>query len=457
MPGRIQSSFRDPSGQVFDREGVICRTINASYQEHWEHLQSSGLLPALVQKEMVVPFRETAPLPGSWKSVNVERIPAISYPYEWSFPQLRDAALLTLAIQREALQAGMTLKDSSAYNVQFLGSKPVFIDPLSFEKRPPDAPWQAYRQFCMHFLAPLALFSGDPRLGRLSRLWIDGVPLDLAWSMLSWKSAFSPGLQMHLHLHAKAEQKYNDARKAAGKVGKARISTRALLDLTDSLIRTVRGLKNPAAPGEWTEYYTDTNYSTAAEDEKKRLVREAVRNRAGKLALDLGANTGKYSELLAPFFEQVVAADIDPQAVGRLYEAQSKTAGSRILPLVQDLGNPSPAIGWACIERDSWMQRWQADCVCALALTHHIFFSNGIPWPEQAVFFARQLKAGGLLVMEFVPREDSQVQRLLAARDDVFPDYTLEGCCLAFAELFQIQQTLPIADSPRRLLLLEKR
>ena len=454
----VTGSFRDPCGRVFDSEGGILRSVNACYRHHWEKAVACGLLPDLAAKGQALAFHEAAPLPGAWKTLAVERIPWVSYPYEWSFPQLRDAAVLTLEIQKEALARGMTLKDASAYNIQFRGAAPVFIDLLSFEEREADAPWQAYRQFCMHFLAPLALYAADTRLSRLSALWIDGIPLDLAWSLLPGSSAFSLGLQMHLHLHAKAENKYRDGRLAARDIRRAKVSAQGLFDIADSLLRLVKGMPGPKQAGEWEDYYTDTNYSPAARQAKETLTeRAAAQARNRHMALDLGANTGHYSALLARHFSQVIAADIDARAVGRHYLSLRARGEKRVLPLVLDLANPSPGIGWGCAERASWLQRGKTDFVSALALTHHLYFSNGIPWPEQAAFFAALLAPGGTLLLEFVPREDSQVERLLAARDDIFPDYTLQGFRAAFSPLFEEQEAHSLPETKRTLLLLTRR
>lgn len=177
-------SFRDPCGQVLVENGQIIRTINECYQEHWQMAQNSGLLQNLVESGFMPAFEETKHSNGAWKTLEVQKIPFISYPYEWSFSQLQDAALLTLRIQKRALRAGMVLKDASAFNIKFQNGKPLFIDLLSFEKRLDNSPWQGYRQFCKHFLASLALYARDNRLGRLSSLWIDGVGLDLAWNLL---------------------------------------------------------------------------------------------------------------------------------------------------------------------------------------------------------------------------------------------------------------------------------
>ena len=117
MPQNDPGSFRDPCGRVFHSGDKILRTMNASYQPDWEQACSSGLIERLLKEEKLIRFVEVEPLPGSWKTLEVERIPWISYPYEWSFYQLRDAARLTLDIQKAALSAGMTLKDASAYNI----------------------------------------------------------------------------------------------------------------------------------------------------------------------------------------------------------------------------------------------------------------------------------------------------------------------------------------------------
>lgn len=453
----VNGSFRDPCGRVYLENGKILRTVTALYQPDWEHAVHSGLFEELTSNGRLVKFTEIPPCAGAWKCLDVERIPWISYPYEWSFHQLRDAARLTLDIHKAALKAGMSLKDASAYNVQFVGSRPVFIDILSFERRESTAPWQAYRQFCMHFLAPLALYSADHRLSRLSAGWIDGIPLDLAWSLLPARMAFSFGLQMHLNLHGKAEKKHNDGRKAAQKVKNVSISTQGLLDLADSLLRTIDSLPEPATPGDWSDYYTDTNYTSTAAQAKEKLVDTLAGQCAGELAIDLGANTGCYSAIISRHFTSVIAADIDAPAVGSHYARLRKEGNAHILPLVQDLANPSPAIGWACSERQSWMQRPKADFVSALALIHHIYFTCGIPWKEQAAFFAGLLRPGGQLMMEFVPREDSQVKRMLAARDDIFADYNLDDCCSAFSEHFVVSAVHPLSETERQIILLTKR
>ncbi|WP_298002565.1 hypothetical protein [Anaerolinea sp.] len=206
-----RASFRDPSGFVFRRGGRLYRQVNSIYAREYDHLMRSGLYQRLIDRGWLIPHQEVNedPLDPStcYRVIEPEAIPFISYPYEWCFSQLKDAALLTLAIQKEALQAGMILKDASAYNIQFHRGKPILMDTLSFALYEESAPWVAYRQFCQHFLAPLALMSRvDLRFGRLSTLYMDGIPLDFASRLLPFSTRFDFGLVSHLHLHAQAQQ-----------------------------------------------------------------------------------------------------------------------------------------------------------------------------------------------------------------------------------------------------------
>ena len=188
--GSLSSSFRDPSGFLFVEDGSLYRQVNQVYRENYDHLIESGLYDALVSKGLLIPHKEAssdlARTDDAYKVLKPQPVPFISYPYEWCFSQLKDAALLTLQVQKTAIDFGATLKDASAYNVQFVGPKPVLIDTLSFEKYTEGQAWVPYRQFCQHFLAPLALMScTDVRLSQLSRTYIDGVP----WI---WQASYSP-------------------------------------------------------------------------------------------------------------------------------------------------------------------------------------------------------------------------------------------------------------------------
>jgi ribosomal protein L11 methylase PrmA len=382
----------------------------------------------------------------------------VSYPYEWTFGQLKDAALLTLAAQTDALAAGMTLKDASAYNVVFDGARPVLIDALSFEKRKPDAPWAAYRQFCQHFLAPLALMAlRDVRCGLLLRDFIDGIPLDLASRLLPGSSRLRMGLAMHIHLHARA-QRQADGPRGSGREGGAgsapRVSTTRMEALIDSLRQAVEGLKwQPPRTG-WSAYGETTSYSARAAASKRTLVERFVRATTGEVAWDLGANTGSFSQLAADEGRSVIALDADHGAAELLYRQVRGGARSGILPLVVDLTNPSPALGWANSERRSLVHRANGDLLIALALVHHIAIGNNVPLGHLSSFLAQ---LGPQLILEFVPKSDPRVKEMLSSRRDVFPDYSLAGLRTAFEADWELAEEEPVEDSERVLLRFNRR
>ena len=249
---RLGASFRDPSGFLFERQGILYRQVNQVYRPHFEALHERGLYERLVNAGLLIPHQDADVAPAepelAYRVIRPERVDFISYPYEWCFSQLKDAALATMAIQKQALEAGMLLKDASAYNIQFHHGRPVLIDSLSFEIQKEGEPWVAYRQFCQHFLAPLALMAHvDVRLGQLLRIYIDGVPLDLAARLLPRRTRLDLGLATHIHLHAAAQKRYSGRAENPRTVGK--MSRMAFLGLMDSLETAVRKLTwKPAAP-----------------------------------------------------------------------------------------------------------------------------------------------------------------------------------------------------------------
>ncbi len=453
--GPHAASFRDPSGFLFHHEGILYRQVNRSYAQDFELLKSSGLYDLLVEKGLLIPHREVsldlARTKDAVRILQPEPVPFISYPYEWCFSQLKDAALTTLRIQRLALKRGMCLKDASAYNIQFHEGRPVLIDTLSFTVYQEGAPWVAYRQFCQHFLAPLALMARcDIRLGALLRTNIDGVPLDLASRLLPWRTRLNPGLLMHIHAHARSQAKHQD-RRQTGKT--TRVGKNALRGIIDSLKGTVAKLKWRPGGTEWGEYYDDTNYSDSALMAKRDHVGGMLDKTDSRVVWDVGANNGFFSQVASDREMFTVAADIDPTAVEQNWRACRQGGRSHMLPLVMDLTNPSPGLGWGHEERDSLLDRGPADTVIALALIHHLAISNNVPLDRLAQFFAR---AGRHLIIEFVPKNDSQVQRLLATREDVFPSYHKAGFEQAFAGCFEILEQVDIAGSERTLCLMRK-
>ncbi|MEO6059851.1 MAG: SAM-dependent methyltransferase [Candidatus Limnocylindria bacterium] len=465
---RDPGSYRDPSGFVFRRDGVLYRQINTVFADDWTAFESSGLHAALISEGVLVADRpaalDLAPELLAVAIIQPDEIGFISHPFEWSFSQLKDAALLTLRAQAMASERGMTMRDASAYNVQFVAGRPVLIDTLSFERVRAGEPWKPYGQFCENFLAPLALMAHrDGRLGQLLRTWIDGVPLDLASELLPRNTRFSAGLAAHVHLHARAQRLHaGDAGSAerAGSAGAPRaviMSDTRRLALLDHLRRTVEGLKLPAHGTEWADYADQTSYSAAGTTSKEALVRrllDACFVTGGRRAWDIGANTGRYSAIAASAGFEVLALDGDWAAVERHYLALRTAGERRIMPLLVDLADPSPAIGWANAERASLIERANADVAVALALVHHLAIGRNVPLGMVAELLARLAPT---LVVEWVPKEDPMVQRLLLAREDIFPGYTVEGFREAFEERFEIVEEAPIEDSRRILFRMRRR
>jgi hypothetical protein len=453
------ASFRDPSGLVYRRDGILHRQVQAMAEEDWRAFLDR-LYEPLARDRLVVEHEDAAlddaAVPGAVAVVRPRRIGFISYPYEWAFSQLKEAALLTLDLQARALEAGMRLKDASAYNVQFESGRPILIDSLSFEVAEPTDPWPAYRQFCEHFLAPLALMAyRDVRAGLLLRDFIDGVPLDLATSLLPGRSRLNFGLLSHLHLHAGAQRRAaKEPPPAEGaERPRRRVSATGQRALLDSLRRTVSGLRWEPA-GLWAEYATQTSYSEAATASKGELVREMLAAVGGAEAWDLGANTGVYSAMAAEAGYRVIAWDQDAGSVEAHWRRVRGDGNPRILPLVLDLANPSPSIGWGLQERASFLERGTPDVIMALALVHHLAIGNNVPLPGVAALFARMAPHA---IVEFVPKEDPMTRRLLAARRDIFDSYSIDGFRAAFGESFEIVREAPITDSPRTLFLMRRR
>ena len=453
---KCNSSFRDPSGFIYFYKGQILRQINTYYKNNFNLLINSGLYKKLINSKLLIPHKEKsislAQDKKAYKIISPQKIPFISYPYEWCFSQLKEAALLTLKIQEIALSYKLSLKDATAYNIQFVNNKPILIDTLSFEKYTPASPWVAYKQFCQHFLAPLALMSHtDIRLNQLLKIYIDGIPLDLASKLLPTKTKLQFSLLSHIHLHAKCQTYFADKN---NKTKQKKLSNINLIALIDNLKKTILSLKLQKKKTEWSNYYKETNYSSNSFNTKKKLVKKHISTTKPKTVWDLGGNTGIFSRLASKQNIPTISFDIDPLAIEFNYLTNFKKNHKNILPLILDLTNPSPGLGWANLERSSIINRGPADLVLALALVHHLAISNNLPFSKISRFIA---KICNKLIIEFVPKTDSQVQRLLTTRQDIFPNYTQKNFETEFKKLFKIIQSNNISGSKRILYLMRNK
>jgi hypothetical protein len=449
-------SFRDPGGFVFRKNGEIYRQINRLYKKEYDHLVHSGLYQKLVSQDLLLPHTEVKTDLGlsdnTYKVIKPKPVPFISYPYEWCFSQLKDATLATLAVQKISLDYDMCLKDASAYNIQFMGTRPVLVDTLSFALYEEGKPWIAYQQFCQHFLAPLALMAyTDARLNKLLRIFLDGVPLDLTSALLPHRTWLKFSLLSHLHLHAKSQKHL--ATKTVDLKTK-RVARRALTALIDNLESTIKQLTWKPKRTIWQDYYSSNSYSPVAFNHKKQLVTEFLNKRRPKTVWDLGANLGEFSQIAVNQGALTIAFDNDPSAIENYYLRCKQAGETSVLPLFLDVTNPSPGIGWGNQERDSLSDRGPADTIMALALIHHLVISNNLTFPMLAHFFSQLCDS---LIIEFIPSHDSQAKNLLAKKTTLQENYSQKKFETDFAKFFRLIKKVEIKESARSLYLMSRK
>jgi hypothetical protein len=458
----VGGSFRDPDGRIFEIEGEIVRALSEEGAADWSAFEESGLLERLVESGDIVETTTASPTQleavtsvdpgGGWvTALRHERVPFVSYPYEWTFSMLRDAALLQLRVTREALKVGLALKDATPYNVQWRGARPVFIDVGSFERARPGEPWLGYRQFCMLFLYPLLLEShrGIPFQPWL-RGSLEGIHPAEARSLLRGRDTFKGGVFKHVALHAKLERSHAGGDKDVRKELKDAGFTKELVDANlKGLEKLVEGLAAPGRPTEWSDYGATCSYSDEDTRAKGEFVRASVLRRPRSLVWDLGANDGRYSRIAAEGSAYTVALDIDQGVVDRMYRALAQEEVRAVLPLVGDVADPSPGLGWRGRERLPLAQRGTPDLVLALALVHHLIISRTIPQRELVDWFA---DLGSELVVEFPDREDVMVKRLLSRkREGSHPDYTRSDFEDALRIRFDVLGSVELPSGTRTL------
>ena len=453
----LPSSFRDPSGFLFHHDDILYRQVNSSYKEEFDHLIDSGLYDKLVEQNLLISHHEVensiiSSDTNIYKIIQPKKLNFISYPYEWCFSEFKQAALTTLEIQKISLEYGMTLKDASAYNIQFINGKAIFIDSLSFEKYTEGQIWTPYKQFCQHFLAPLALMSHtDIRLNQLLRVYGDGIPLDLTSKLLGKGTRFSFSLLSHIHMHAKSQKHYEDKPVTAKQ---KKLRKNSFVGLIESLNSGIKKLNWKPEGTEWAEYYSETNYSDVSFTEKKKIIGDTLDKIKPTIVWDLGANTGIFSRISSEKGIDTISSDIDPAAVEKNFLNVISKNENNILPLILDLTNPSPGLGWDNKERNSFLERGPVDLVFALALIHHLAISNNLPFYKIVQFFEKICRN---LIIEFVPKNDSEVMKLLATREDIFNEYTIEKFEAEFKKSFSIEEKIKLEDSERFLYIMKKK
>ncbi|MFL5773377.1 MAG: hypothetical protein ACJ75F_09480 [Flavisolibacter sp.] len=449
---RLPSSYRDPSGFMFEKDGVIYRQVNVVYKEHYDHFIQSGLYKTLIEKKWMVPHIEVdQPInvsPGYYKTLQPERIPFLSYPYEWCFEMLKEAALFTLSIAVESLKYGMVLKDATPFNIQWRGATPVLIDTLSFEKYDSTLPWIAYRQFCECFVAPLVLmnYTHQP-IQKMLLSWPDGIPVQMASSMLPMRSRLNLNVNLHIHLQAALSgKKQKDNQKPAS------FSEKKFRHLLESLTSLVRNLEWKGKQAGWSNYYNEAAQRNDYLPRKKQVVQKWIDELDVSSAIDLGANEGEFSFITASKGIRTIAADSDHDSINKLFLQIKEKQQENIWPLIIDLPDPSPGIGWNNEERMPFMERSKSHLALALALVHHLCIGRNITLEQTAGLFANLCS---ILLIEFVPKDDPKVQEMLIQKKDIYTSYNLENFLLAYEKLFRIEKNEQLPGG-RTLYLMKK-
>jgi hypothetical protein len=459
-PETDPGSFRDPDSRVFAWRGALYRAMTDDAMAAWQEVAAGSAFERLRESRRLVETGvapDEVPLPDGLDETYVavlrhERLPFVSYAYEWSFGMLRDAALLQLEVLEAALDRSLTLMDGSRYNVQGRGSSPVFIDVGSFDRANASGPWVGYGQFCSMFLYPLMLeaFRGVPFQPWL-RGSLEGIPAPELKRLLSLRDRARRGVFSHVVLHARMVQR--ESRVDSGEAQKELADAGFGPDLVRANARRLHRLleRMPTQPtsSHWLDYPSTGHYSDEAAQRKLQLVGDVVARHRGELVWDLGCNDARHARVAADHAGYVVAMDSDPAVIDAVYEQLKAAGDERVLPLVIDLADPSPDRGWAGVERRSLQHRGDPGVVIALALVHHLSIGRNVPLESVVEWLSQQ---GSTLLVEFAQPEDPMVRSMLARKPaQSHADYSAEAFEAALSKHMRIEHTEQLAPDGRLL------
>ena len=460
-------SFKDPSGRVYrlhEPDGTrVVRGLNDDAAATIEMLLSEPFFQRLVADGDIAkttllsnddPAAARVIEMGWAAAVEHEAVEFVTWPYEWPFSMLKDAALLQLRLLDTAVRNGWMLKDATPFNIQWIGARPLFTDVPSFVPWEDSEYWRGYRQFCSTFLAPLMLTAhlGIP-FQPLLRSRLDGIPPEEAAKFFYGLRRFKRGVLSHVWFPAKAEGRMRSrGADAQGSVSKRRQPRVTLLALLDNLTRLVDRLSYGPASSDWSQYSETHSYEDEDFERKKSFVDRHASARRPRLLWDLGANTGTFSRIAARHSETVIAVDGDQDAVDLLYREVREEEEPNVVPLVMDLANLSPGQGWAGQERAAFDQRGSPDMVLCLALVHHMRVSANVPLSLYVEWLG---SLDATVILEFVGRDDEMFRRLVENKTEDYPDYTPEQFESEAARHFTVGDRLVLKGGNRELFLLE--
>jgi SAM-dependent methyltransferase len=450
-------SFRDRDGRVYHILNRVFRGLSESALENYRQLQEKSFYIRLAESGKVITSREIPikenPLPEDVKALwagflEHDPVPVISYAYEWTFSMLKAAAVLQLHLVEQAVSNGYTLKDATPYNIQFVNRKPVFIDIPSFEPLQQGEPWAGYRQFCEMFLFPLFLqaYKGC-HFQPFMRAAINGIDVQTAASLFGFRDRFRKGVMSHVWLQSKLDRRYGgSSENVRASLKSAGFNRELILVNVRKLQKLIKSLNWKATASEWGDYSGFHNYSDDDHQRKEDFIRDAILAEKPHTVWDIGCNTGQFSRIAAAACSQVVSTDIDHLAVERLF--LNPETPDNILPLVQNLADPSPNWGWRNRERSDLQSRSRPDLVLCLALIHHVVITANIPLAEFIDWLAGLTNS---LVIEYVSRKDDKVQALLRNKEDKYLDYSRESLLASLGRHFDIRTQLDVNKGDRSL------
>lgn len=451
-------SFRDRNGRIYYINDVIYRGLSPKALGEWQTLLRTRFFPEmmktgkLIRTEQVDPSQTLDPQSfAPWAAVlSHQRIPFVSYPYEWSFSMLKDAALLQLELLDRALAEDMTLKDASSFNIQWIGASPIFIDIPSFEKLVPGTAWTGYRQFCKLFLYPLFLQAyKEVAFHSFLRGNIDGVDPEEMNRLVSKRDLLRPGVLMDVYMQAKLQKKYASSQSnVKGEIKQTGFGKELIRQNVRRLTRILEKLNWRQSTSTWSDYAENTSYTDSDTERKINFVRDAMKGAERRLVWDLGCNTGRYSRIAAENSKYVIAMDADHLTVDRLYRELKTENNEKILPIVMNIADASPNLGWRGKERKGLAERGTPDLTLALALIHHVVIGANIPLHE----FVEWLSSlGSDLVVEFVTKEDPMVKILLTNKEDQYAEYTIDNFEAILNKSFRVLRRESLASQTRYL------
>lgn len=458
---RETGSFRDPNGSIWHVDGRVIRTLNETALQNYLFAEKTGLFDCTFKHGRLVPtklidsfdFGQPQGDVSAQKVLEHQKIPFISYPYEWSFYQLKEAALFQLELLKEALERGVMLSDATAYNMQFIGTTPYFIDTLSFRPYQTGEIWAGYKQFCEQYLNPLLLeYYTGVRPNNWYRGSLEGISANDLRKVLPFRKKLSPKVFAHIVLPSMLQKKANkqDLQKLAATETRQSLPKAQLTNICTSLYTWISSLKLPDdGKSEWSSYEKAHSYNDEEYAAKSAFIADIVNKLSPETVWDIGCNTGNFAQIcLENGAKQAIGFDFDIQTVGIAYR-RAKEEDRNFLPLYQDLANPSPGNGWAGRERQSFADRSNADFVIALALIHHLCIGRNLPLSYFAEWLVSLSSHG---VVEFVPKNDPMVQELLKNREDIFPDYTLDAFLAELKRYTKVLKLETITNNDRTLI-----